>query len=140
MWLALSLLSALFASLTAILAKIGINNVPSNLAVAIRTFVVLLMSWLMVFITSEQSSISLIDKKSWIFLIFSGITTGLSWLFYYKALQSGKATGVVAVDKLSTILTFILAFVILKEKMTIKSILGCLFIATGTFFVIPKTI
>ena len=136
MWLALSLLSALFASLTAILAKIGINNVPSNLAVAIRTFVVLLMSWLMVFITSEQSSISLIDKKSWIFLIFSGITTGLSWLFYYKALQSGKVTGVVAVDKLSTILTFILAFVILKEKMTIKSILGCLFIATGSFFVI----
>ena len=116
MWLALSLLSALFASLTAILAKIGINNVPSNLAVAIRTFVVLLMSWLMVFITSEQSSISLIDKKSWIFLIFSGITTGLSWLFYYKALQSGKVTGVVAVDKLSTILTFILAFVILKEN------------------------
>lgn len=136
MWIILALGSALFASLTTIFAKIGIANVPSNLATAIRTFVVLIMSWVMVFVTSEQGSISSIDKKSWLFLILSGLTTGFSWLCYYKALQNGRVTGVVALDKMSTVLTFILAFVLLGEKISLKAIVGSVLMVIGTFCLI----
>ena len=132
MWLFFALLSAFFAALTSILAKVGINNVNSNLATAIRTMVVVLMSWGMVFITNTQSGITEIDRKSWLFLILSGLATGASWLFYYKALQSGDVTKVVPIDKLSVIFTLVFAFVFLHEKFDIKSLVGCILIGAGT--------
>ena len=132
MWWLYAILSSVFAALTSILAKIGIENVNSNLATALRTVVVLAMSWLMVFVTNAQSGIGEISKKSWIFLILSGLATGASWLCYYKALQLGEASKVVPIDKLSVVLTLILAFVFLHEKFTPKSLVGCLLIAAGT--------
>lgn len=132
MWFIFAILSAVFAALTSILAKIGINNVNSNLATAIRTVVVVLMSWGMVFITNTQSGITEIDRKSWLFLILSGLATGASWLFYYKALQSGDVTKVVPIDKLSVIFTLVFAFVFLHEKFDIKSLIGCILIGAGT--------
>ncbi len=132
MWLLFAILSSVFAALTSILAKVGIENVNSNLATAIRTVVVLLMSWAMVFITNTQSGITEISKKSWAFLILSGLATGASWLCYYKALQMGEASKVVPIDKLSVVLTLILAFVFLHEKFTPKSLIGCVLIAAGT--------
>lgn len=132
MWFIFAILSAVFAALTSILAKVGINNVNSNLATAIRTMVVVLMSWGMVFITNTQSGITEIDRKSWLFLILSGLATGASWLFYYKALQSGDVTKVVTIDKLSVIFTLVFAFVFLHEKFDIKSLVGCILIGAGT--------
>lgn len=136
MWALFALLSAIFAALTSILAKIGIENVNSNLATAIRTLVVVFMSWGMVFLTNTQSGITDISKKSWIFLILSGLATGASWLFYYKALQSGPASKVVPIDKLSVVITLILAFVFLHEKFTPKSLIGCILITTGTLIMV----
>lgn len=136
MWAFFALLSALFAALTSILAKIGIDGVNSNLATAIRTVVVVLMAWGMVFITNAQSGLSEISKKSWIFLILSGLATGASWLCYYKALQMGDASKVVPIDKLSVVITFVLAFVFLHEKFTGKSLLGCIFITIGTLLMV----
>lgn len=135
MWFVFALLSAVFAALTSILAKVGINGVNSNLATAIRTMVVV-MAWLMVFITNAQSGITQIGKKSWIFLILSGLATGASWLCYYKALQVGQASKVVPVDKLSVVITLILAFVFLHEEFTVKSIIGCVLIAAGTLVMV----
>lgn len=132
MWFIFAILSAVFAALTSILAKVGINNVNSNLATAIRTMVVVLMSWGMVFITNTQSGITEIDRKSWLFLILSGLATGASWLFYYKALQSGDVTKVVPIDKLSVIFTLVFAFIFLHEKFDIKSLVGCILIGAGT--------
>lgn len=132
MWFIFAILSAVFAALTSILAKVGINNVNSNLATAIRTMVVVLMSWGMVFITNTQSGITEIDRKSWLFLILSGLATGASWLFYYKALQSGDVTKVIPIDKLSVIFTLVFAFVFLHEKFDIKSLIGCILIGAGT--------
>lgn len=136
MWFVFALLSAIFAALTSILAKIGIDGVNSNLATAIRTVVVVIMSWGMVFLTHTQSGISEISKKSWIFLILSGLATGASWLCYYKALQSGDASKVVPIDKLSVVLTLILAFVFLHEDFTIKSLIGCILIGVGTLVMV----
>ena len=136
MWFIFAILSAVFAALTSILAKVGINNVNSNLATAIRTMVVVLMSWGMVFITNAQSGITEIDRKSWLFLILSGLATGASWLFYYKALQIGEASKVVPIDKFSVVISMIMAFVILKETVTLKTILGGVFITIGTFIMI----
>ena len=133
MWLILSILSAFFAAVTSILAKIGIENVNSNLATAIRTLVVVIMSWLIVFITNSQTGIHDISNKSWLFLILSGLATGLSWLCYYAAIKSGQVSKVVAVDKASVILTFIMAFIFLGEKFTLKSIIGAILIGIGTF-------
>ena len=135
MWFVFALLSAVFAALTSILAKIGIDGVNSNLATAIRTVVVVVMSWGMVFLTNAQSGLSSINRKSWIFLILSGLATGASWL-YYKALQVGDASKVVPVDKLSVIITIVLAFVFLHEDFTAKSIVGCLLIGTGTLLMV----
>lgn len=132
MWWLYAVLSSVFAALTSILAKVGIENVNSNLATALRTVVVLAMSWLMVFVTNAQSGIGEISKKSWIFLILSGLATGASWLCYYKALQLGEASKVVPIDKLSIVLTLILAFVFLHEKFNAKSLIGCVLIAAGT--------
>ena len=129
MWLILALLSAIFAALTSILAKVGIDGVNSNLATAIRTMVVVVMAWGMVFLTNAQSGIMEISKKSWIFLILSGLATGASWLCYYRALQVGEASKVVPIDKMSVVFTLILAFVFLHEKFTVKSMLGCILIA-----------
>ena len=136
MWLILALLSAVFAALTSILAKIGIDGVNSNLATAIRTVVVVLLAWGMVFITNTQGDLAYISKKSWTFLILSGLATGFSWLFYYKALQIGAASKVVPVDKLSIVFTIILAVVFLKEAFTIKSIVGCVLITIGTLLMV----
>ena len=136
MWFLLALGSSVFAALTSILAKIGIDGVNSNLATAIRTFVVLLMSWGMVFLTNTQGSITEISRRSWIFLILSGLATGASWLCYYKALQLGEVSKVVSIDKLSVIITMILAAVLLHEKFTPKSILGCILIAAGTLLMV----
>jgi len=136
MWLVLAFGSSVFAALTSILAKIGIDGVNSNLATAIRTFVVLLMSWGMVFLTNAQSGIGDISKRSWVFLILSGLATGASWLCYYKALQLGQASKVIPIDKLSIVLTMILAALILGEQLTIKSIFGCILIAAGTLFMV----
>lgn len=136
MWFVFAILSAVFAALTSILAKVGINGVNSNLATAIRTIVVVFMAWGMVFITHAQGGITDISKKSWIFLILSGIATGASWLCYYKALQMGEASKVVPIDKLSVIITLILAFVFLHEKFTPKSIIGCILIAAGTLLMV----
>ena len=129
-------MSALFAALTSILAKIGIEGINSNLATAIRTIVVLVMAWGMVFITGTQNGISNISGKSWVFLILSGIATGLSWLCYYKALQIGDASKVVPVDKFSVVISMILAFVILKETVTVKTVVGGILITLGTFVMI----
>ena len=136
MWFVLALLSAVFAALTSILAKIGIDGVNSNLATAIRTVVVVAMAWLMVFITGAQGGISEISRKSWLFLILSGLATGASWLCYYKALQLGEASKVVPVDKLSVVITLILAFVFLNEKITLKSGIGCILIGAGTLLMV----
>ena len=136
MWLILALLSAVFAALTSILAKIGIDGVNSNLATAIRTVVVVLLAWGLVFITNTQGDLAYISKKSWTFLILSGLATGFSWLFYYKALQIGAASKVVPVDKLSIVFTIILAIVFLKEAFTIKSIIGCVLITVGTLLMV----
>lgn len=132
MWFIFALLSALFAALTSILAKIGISGVNSNLATAIRTLVVVVMAWGMVFLTNAQKGISEISQQSWIFLILSGLATGASWLCYYRALQLGKASKVVPIDKLSVVFTLILAFVVLHEEFTTKSLIGCLLIGLGT--------
>ena len=136
MWLVLALLSAVFAALTSILAKIGVDGVNSNLATAIRTVVVVLMAWGMVFLTHAQEGLSSISAKSWLFLILSGLATGASWLCYYKALQIGEASKVVPVDKLSVVITLILAFVFLHERFTVKSLLGCVLIGAGTVLMV----
>lgn len=136
MWFILALLSAVFAALTSILAKVGIDGVNSNLATAIRTAVVVIMAWGMVFITNVQHTISAISTKSWIFLILSGLATGASWLCYYKALQVGEASKVVPVDKLSVVITLVLAFIFLGEKFTAKSLIGCLLITAGTLIMV----
>lgn len=136
MWLVFAILSAVFAALTSILAKVGIEEVNSNLATAIRTVVVVIMSWLMVFVTNAQSGISQISRKSWIFIILSGLATGASWLCYYKALQIGEVSKVVPIDKLSVVITLILAFVFLHEEFTVKSLIGCILIAAGTLLLI----
>ena len=136
MWLIFALLSAIFAALTSILAKIGIEGVNSNLATAIRTIVVVAMAWGMVFLTNAQNGISEISKKSWLFLILSGLATGASWLCYYKALQVGEASKVVPIDKLSVIITLVLAFVFLHEQFTAKSVIGCILIGAGTLFMV----
>ena len=136
MWFIFALLSAIFAALTSILAKIGIDGVNSNLATAIRTVVVLIMAWGMVFLTKAQGGISMISKKSWIFLILSGLATGASWLCYYRALQIGNASKVVPIDKLSVMITLILAFVFLHEEFTARSLIGCVLIGTGTLLMV----
>lgn len=136
MWFVLALLSAVFAALTSILAKIGIDGVNSNLATAIRTVVVVAMAWGMVFLTHAQSGISQISRKSWIFLILSGLATGASWLCYYRALQLGEASKVVPIDKLSIVITLILAFVFLHESFTVKSLIGCILIGAGTLIMV----
>ena len=136
MWLVFAILSSVFAALTSILAKVGIDGVNSNLATAIRTLVVLIMAWAMVFLTNNQSGITEIGKKSWIFLILSGLATGASWLCYYKALQMGDASKVVPIDKLSVVITLIMAFVFLHEDFTSKSIIGCILITSGNLFIV----
>ncbi len=136
MWFLFAILSALFAALTSILAKIGIEGVNSNLATAIRTVVVVVMSWGMVFLTNTQSGITEISKKSWIFLILSGLATGASWLCYYRALQIGEASKVVPIDKLSVVITLLLAFIFLHEEFTVKSLVGCMLIGAGTLFMV----
>ena len=136
MWAIFAILSAIFAALTSILAKVGIEGVNSNLATAIRTIVVVLMAWFMVFITGNQNGIVDISKKSWIFLILSGLATGASWLCYYKALQLGEASKVVPIDKLSIVITIILAFIFLGEQVTLKTLIGCCLIVAGTFVMI----
>ncbi len=136
MWFVFALLSAIFAALTSILAKVGIDGVNSNLATAIRTVVVLLMAWVMVFLTNAQRGISSIGKRSWLFLILSGLATGASWLCYYKALQMGEAAKVVPVDKLSVVITIVLAFLFLHEQVTPKSLAGCILIGAGTLLMV----
>ena len=136
MWFWLALGSAVFAALTSILAKIGIEGVGSNLATAIRTMVVVVMAWGMVFITHQEIGIRSISQKSWIFLVLSGLATGASWLCYYKALQIGDASKVVPVNKLSVVITLILAFVFLHEEFTVKSIIGCILIGAGTLIMV----
>ena len=136
MWAIFAILSAIFAALTSILAKVGIEGVNSNLATAVRTIVVVLMAWFMVFITGNQNGIVDINKKSWIFLILSGLATGASWLCYYKALQLGEASKVVPIDKLSIVITIILAFIFLGEQITLKTLIGCCLIVAGTFVMI----
>lgn len=136
MWIWFALLSSVFAALTSILAKVGIEGVDSNLATAIRTTVVLAMAWGMVFLTSAQGGITAIGRKSWVFLILSGMATGASWLCYYRALQMGEVSKVVPIDKLSVVITMVLAFVFLHEKFTAKSIAGCLLIGVGTLMMI----
>ena len=136
MWFVYALGSAVFAALTSILAKIGIDGVNSNLATAVRTVVVVVMSWAMVFITNTQGGLSEISKRSWMFLILSGLATGASWLCYYKALQIGEASKVVPIDKLSVVITLILAFVFLHEQFTMKSLIGCVLITAGTLIMV----
>ena len=136
MWFWFALGSAVFAALTSILAKIGIDGVNSNLATAIRTMVVVVMAWGMVFLTNSQGGISEVSRRSWIFLILSGLATGASWLCYYKALQMGEASKVVPVDKLSVVITLLLAFIFLHEDFTVKSALGCVLIGAGTLLMV----
>lgn len=136
MWAVFAVLSAVFAALTSILAKVGIEGVDSNLATAIRTIVVVIMAWGMVFITHTQGGIVEIEKKSWIFLILSGLATGASWLCYYKAIQMGSVSKVVPIDKLSVVITLILAFVFLHEEFNVKSIIGCILIGIGTLIMV----
>ena len=136
MWFVFALLSAVFAALTSILAKVGIEGVNSTLATAIRTVVVVIMSWGMVFLTNAQTGLGEISKRSWLFLILSGLATGASWLCYYKALQVGQASKVVPIDKLSVVITMVLAAVILHEQFTLRSIIGCALIAVGTLLMV----
>ena len=136
MWLVFAILSAVFAALTSILAKAGIDGVNSNLATAIRTVVVVAMSWGMVFITHAQSGLTEISKKSWLFLILSGLATGASWLCYYKAIQIGDVSKVVPIDKLSVVITLLLAFAFLHEELNVKSIIGCILIGAGTLLMV----
>ena len=136
MWFVLALLSAIFAALTSILAKVGIESVNSNLATAIRTVVVVVMAWGMVFLTNAQNGIAEISKRSWLFIVLSGLATGVSWLCYYKALQLGDASKVVPIDKLSVVITLILAFVFLHEQFTMKSLIGCIIIGIGTMVMV----
>ena len=136
MWVVLALMSAIFAALTSILAKVGIEGVSSNLATAIRTVVVVIMAWGMVFITNAQNGIAEISKQSWLFLILSGLATGASWLCYYKALQLGDASKVVSIDKFSVVITLVLAFVFLHEQFTMKSLIGCILIGIGTMVMV----
>ncbi|MEZ3426262.1 MAG: EamA family transporter [Lachnospiraceae bacterium] len=136
MWLLFAILSSIFAALTSILAKVGIDGVNSHLATAIRTVVVLFMAWGMVFLTNAQTGLSAISRKSWIFLILSGLATGASWLCYYRALQMGEASKVVPVDKLSVVITLVLAFLFLHEKFTAKSVMGCILIGIGTLLMV----
>ncbi|MBQ7930002.1 MAG: EamA family transporter [Clostridia bacterium] len=136
MWFIFALLSAVFAALTSILAKVGIEGVNSNLATAIRTVVVVVMAWGMVFLTNTQSGIADISKRSWMFLILSGLATGASWLCYYRALQIGEASKVVPIDKLSVVITLVLAFVFLHEQFTVKSLIGCILIGLGTLVMV----
>jgi transporter family protein len=136
MWFILALLSAIFAALTSILAKVCIEGVNSNLSTAIRTVVVVVMAWGMVFITNAQNGIAEISKRSWLFLVLSGLATGASWLCYYKALQTGDASKVVPVDKLSVVITLVLAFVFLHEQFTTKSLIGCILIGIGTLVMV----
>ena len=136
MWFVFALLSAVFAALTSILAKVGIEGVNSNLATAIRTVVVLVMAWGMVFVTNTQGGLADISRKSWLFLILSGLATGASWLCYYRALQIGEASKVVPIDKLSVVITLVLAFVFLHERFTPKSLIGCLLIGAGTLLMV----
>ncbi len=136
MWFLFAIMSAVFAALTSILAKIGIDGVDSNLATAVRTAVVVIMSWGMVFVTNAQGGITEISKRSWVFLILSGLATGASWLCYYKALQLGEVSKVVPIDKLSVVITLILAFVFLHEQFTVKSFIGCVLISAGTLIMV----
>ena len=136
MWAVFAFLSAIFAALTSILAKVGIEGVNSTLATAIRTVVVLGMSWAMVFIMNVQNGVGAISRRSWLFLILSGLATGTSWLCYYRALQIGEASKVVPIDKMSVVITLILAFVFLHEQFTVKSIIGCFFITFGTLLMV----
>lgn len=136
MWFVFALLSAIFAALTSILAKVGVEGVNSNLATAIRTVVVVIMAWVMVFLTNAQSGISEISRRSWIFLILSGLGTGASWLCYYKALQLGDVSKVVPIDKLSVVITLVLAFAFLHEQFTTKSLVGCILISIGTLVMV----
>ena len=136
MWMVFAILSAVFAALTSILAKVGIEGVPSNLATGIRTIVVVAMSWVMVFVTNQQGGIADISRKSWIFLILSGLATGASWLCYYRALQIGEASKVVPIDKMSVVLTLIMAFVFLHEQFTWKSAVGSVLITIGTLIMV----
>ena len=136
MWFVLALLSAIFAALTSILAKVGIEGVNSNLATAIRTVVVVVMAWGMVFLTNSQNGIAEISKRSWLFIILSGLATGASWLCYYRALQLGDASKVVPIDKLSVVITLVLAFVFLHEQFITKSLIGCILIGMGTMVMV----
>lgn len=136
MWFVFALLSAVFAALTSILAKIGIDGVNSNLATAIRTVVVAVMAWGMVFLTHTQNGISEISRKSWLFLILSGLATGASWLCYYRALQIGDASKVVPIDKFSVVFTILMAFIFLHEEFTVKSLIGCILIGAGTLVMV----
>lgn len=136
MWMIFAILSAVFAALTSILAKVGITGVNSNLATAIRTMVVVVMAWGMVFLTHAQSGLADISRRNWLFLILSGLATGASWLCYYKALQIGKASKVVPIDKLSVVITLVLAFVFLHEEFTVKSFIGCVLIGAGTLIMV----
>jgi transporter family protein len=136
MWFVFAILSAVFAALTSILAKVGIDGVNSNLATAIRTVVVVIMAWGMVFLTHAQNGLSEISRKSWLFLILSGLATGASWLCYYRALQMGEASKVVPIDKMSVVITLILAFVFLHEEFTAKSLIGCILIGIGTLVMV----
>lgn len=136
MWVVFAILSSVFAALTSVLAKIGIDGVNSNLATALRTMVVLVMSWGMVFLTNAQAGITEISKRSWLFLILSGLATGASWLCYYYALQKGDASKVVPIDKMSVVITLILAFTLLHEEFTAKSLIGCILITAGTLVMV----
>lgn len=136
MWIVFAVLSAVFAALTSILAKIGIDNVNSNLATAVRTVVVVAMAWIMVFLTHSQRGLPEISRKSWVFLILSGLATGASWLCYYRALQLGEVSKVVPIDKLSVVFTLVLAFVFLHEEFTAKSLIGCILIGAGTLIMV----
>ncbi len=136
MWFVFALLSAIFAALTSILAKVGIDGVNSNLATAIRTVVVVIMAWGMVFLTNTQSGLMEVSKKSWLFLILSGLATGASWLCYYRALQIGDVSKVVPIDKLSIVITLVLAFAFLHEQVTVKSLAGCMLIGIGTLMMV----
>ncbi|MCI8698107.1 MAG: EamA family transporter [Oscillospiraceae bacterium] len=136
MWFVFALLSAVFAALTSILAKVGIDGVNSNLATAIRTMVVVAMAWVMVFLTNAQGGLTEISRKSWLFLILSGLATGASWLCYYRAIQIGEVSKVVPIDKLSVVITLVMAAVFLQEKFTPRSIIGCVLIGAGTLFMV----
>lgn len=136
MWMIFAILSAVFAALTSILAKVGIEGVPSNLATGIRTIVVVVMAWIMVFVTNQQSGILDISRKSWIFLILSGVATGVSWLCYYKALQIGEVSKVVPIDKMSVVITLVMAFIFLHEQFTVKSAIGSVLLTLGTLVMI----